>query len=347
MGFSYTYGIYIYPVKFEMRVECYEGTPPVKLVDGPSPFEGLVVIKPDSYVCHDGFTAKAAEVICGELGFPAAEEYSPKTLLSTAKRNNYQRLSCPEGNSFQRVMYCSPATTRCPSKQIVRLKCRDSLGSCNNPGHMYHGYWNSSITEFGSRLTLTCVEGYVINGSATLQCVVPPGWSTYFPVWNASVPSCLRVGDNAHEVKVIVYVLGTPLPVIFALLILSTAWCNWLRKRRHRHPHASNQPNDHSNDRQLQHPRETNRGFSLNPARADSSTLSCPLTDKSKLETLSAQQENPEHVYQDITEVDKMPCHHAGVEATSLTHEYLSLQETPLEQNDCCEEHEYATRIWK
>ncbi|XP_071490388.1 uncharacterized protein [Diadema antillarum] len=45
-------------------------------------------------------------------------------------------------------------------------------------------------------MTLTCGEGFIISGSATLQCVRLPGWSTYFPVWNASVPYC-RAVDNA------------------------------------------------------------------------------------------------------------------------------------------------------
>ncbi|XP_071476473.1 uncharacterized protein [Diadema antillarum] len=70
-----------------------------------------------------------------------------------------------------------------------------SAAECGHPIHVPDGDWNSNITRFGSIITLTCREGYVINGSATLQCVGRPGWSTYFPVWNDSVPSCQAVGE--------------------------------------------------------------------------------------------------------------------------------------------------------
>ncbi|XP_072175359.1 uncharacterized protein [Diadema setosum] len=47
-------------------------------------------------------------------------------------------------------------------------------------------------------MTLTCDDGFVLDGSATLQCVGLSGWSTYFPVWNASVPSC-KNATNENE----------------------------------------------------------------------------------------------------------------------------------------------------
>ncbi|XP_072180881.1 uncharacterized protein [Diadema setosum] len=337
---SIFYGIYIYPVNFKLSVKCYEGIPSVKMVDGPSPIEGLVVLEPVSYVCYDGFTSKAAEVICGELGFPAAEEYSAQTLPITAKRHSYQRVLCSEGDSFRRLMDCSNVSTKCLMNQTVRLKCRGPLGSCDHPGHVPYGNWDSSDTNFGSRLTLTCDESYVINGSATLQCVGLPGWSTYFPVWNAPVPSCSRVENkrdddnhnNSHRKKAIASTLGILLSVILALSALSIALCNHLQKRRHMPPEASNQ----SNDRQ-QCAKETGRGV-LNPTSADGGIVSQPLTDHpdNRLGTLSAHQEDPYHVSQDIAEIETMPWHLAGAETTSLPsrNEYRSLQETSTEQNN-------------
>ncbi|XP_072166923.1 uncharacterized protein [Diadema setosum] len=72
--------------------------PAVKLVEGPSLHEGLVVLEPDRYVCYDGFNAKAAKLVCEELGFPAAEGHTPQTLPSTAAWNRSLRLQCPEGD---------------------------------------------------------------------------------------------------------------------------------------------------------------------------------------------------------------------------------------------------------
>ncbi|XP_072180886.1 E-selectin-like [Diadema setosum] len=351
LQFAFRYGIYIYPVNFKLQMKCYEGIPSVKLVDGTTPFEGLVVLEPDSYVCYDGFTDKAAELVCGELGFSAAEEYSAHSLTSTAKLNSYLNLSCPEGSSFHRLMDCSFETTKCLLKETVRLKCRGPLGSCDPPGHVPYGHWDSSETNFGSRLTLTCSAGYAINGSETLQCVGLPGWSTYFPVWNASVPSCLRVGslgscDHPGDVPNGYWDsnktnFGSRLTLTCdeGYVINGSATL-----QRQRPPETSNQ----SNDGQSQCPKETDRGVPLNPASADSGTsMSRPLPHHSKLGTLSAQQMNPHPVYQDISEVDKMPSQHGGAETATLTHEYLSLHETSLDQNDCYGEHEYSTRILK
>ncbi|XP_072175355.1 LOW QUALITY PROTEIN: uncharacterized protein [Diadema setosum] len=83
-----------------------------------------------------------------------------------------------------------------------------SVGFCEHPGPVSDGYWDSNITSFGSKMTLTCGEGFILSGTATLQCVGLPGWSTCFPVWNASVPSC-RAVDNAtndkerHDVEIL------------------------------------------------------------------------------------------------------------------------------------------------
>ncbi|XP_072164232.1 uncharacterized protein [Diadema setosum] len=265
--------------------------PSVKLVDGPSPLEGLVVLGSDGYVCYDGFNTIAANLVCRELGFPAAEKYSAQILPSTAVQNRTP-LSCPAEDSYrvQRLRDCPTSTTDCSTNKTVRLKCREpgflgcyednhqsfsllsvtgfdvhsveectstcrgeprhkdiallykesetkwmcvclhsagladlipggnyshewtcpsqeelgsghlvyslfnvSVGVCNPPGHVMNGHWNSNVTSYGSKITLTCGDGYIINGSATLQCVEQLGWSTYFPEWNASVPSCQTV----------------------------------------------------------------------------------------------------------------------------------------------------------
>ncbi|XP_071511190.1 uncharacterized protein [Diadema antillarum] len=268
-----------------MSVKCYEGIPTVKLVDGSSPIEGLLVIESDRYVCLNGFTPKAAELVCEELGFPTVKNYTGQSLASiaTTTRKRPQLLSCEDS---LRVMDCL-TVTECFSNRIVRLQCREpaflgcykdnqsnfqtafntgfgvdsesecmstcrrqpesngvavmheglcicfqsetyaqiisggnfshnwvcplateadsnrhhsfnlSVGFCDHPGVVPNGSWDSDITSFGSKITLTCDKGYNVNGSAILQCVGLPGWSTYFPVWNVSAPSCQAV-ENAE-----------------------------------------------------------------------------------------------------------------------------------------------------
>ncbi|XP_072164447.1 uncharacterized protein [Diadema setosum] len=124
-------------------------------------------------------------------------------------------------------MDCPPTPTDCSSNKAVRLKCQGpygetesegrnsqtwtcpiqtehesgqlviypfniSVGFCVHPGHGPNGHWDSDMTYFGSEITLICDEGYSINSSVTLQCVGPPGRSTYFPTWNVSIPFCLK-----------------------------------------------------------------------------------------------------------------------------------------------------------
>ncbi|XP_072180919.1 zona pellucida sperm-binding protein 3 receptor-like [Diadema setosum] len=65
-----------------------------------------------------------------------------------------------------------------------------SYGFCDQLGVVQNGAWDSNSTWFGSLVTLTCDQGFIFDGSATLQCVGLPGRSTYFPAWNSSIPSC-------------------------------------------------------------------------------------------------------------------------------------------------------------
>ncbi|XP_072164260.1 uncharacterized protein [Diadema setosum] len=338
-----------------MSVECYEGIPLVKLVDGPSPREGLVVIESDKYVCRDGFTPKAAELVCKELGFPAAMEYTSQSIFAngtTATRHKTLVLSC--GEEPLRIVDCLKTTPECSSNRIVRLQCREpgflgcykgnllnlqaasqvklgvdsdgecmstcrrqaesngvavvqqgvciyfqsetyaqmisggnfshswtcpfateidsnrhrsfniSVGFCDHPGIVSNGSWDSGITSLGSKITLSCDKGYAVNGSATLQCVGLSGWSTYFPVWNASVPSCQAVesktngktqttltstlGDTTvtsqsdtkpYEMYFTTYILGTLLGVVFAVLVILSMIRAWRKHQKERRRKAS------------------------------------------------------------------------------------------------------------
>ncbi|XP_072180933.1 C4b-binding protein beta chain-like [Diadema setosum] len=71
-----------------------------------------------------------------------------------------------------------------------------SYGFCDQLGDIQNGKWDSTNTWFGSLVTLTCDQGFILNGNATLQCVGLPGRSTYFPAWNSSIPSCQVVNTS-------------------------------------------------------------------------------------------------------------------------------------------------------
>ncbi|XP_072163574.1 uncharacterized protein [Diadema setosum] len=356
-----------------MSVKCYEEHSSVKLVNGRSPHDGFVVFETNTYVCPEGFDDRAADLLCGRLGFPAVEEYLNQTLPGIVTINGFIQLRCGEADKF--LEECSLTTIECPSNQVVRLKCREpafigcykgagqtlqslvshndeihvhsedecmstcqrvsggqdvavvhrrscvclqleefanfitggryshnwtcpsqtqldsdqvfftafnlSVGFCNHPGNVSNGQWNSNTTNFGSVITLCCGEGYVTNGSKTLQCLSLPGKSTFFPVWNDTVPSCRAIKNEIHEntlrnvtpststrnsidysniaadsyasqwpttmkettvvspsdlrfarIKFITYILGTLFGVVFAVLVILSAWRKHQQKRR-------------------------------------------------------------------------------------------------------------------
>ncbi|XP_072163832.1 uncharacterized protein [Diadema setosum] len=68
-----------------------------------------------------------------------------------------------------------------------------SYGFCDQFDIVINGRWDSNTAWFGSLVNLTCHEGYVVKGGTTLQCAGQSGRSTYFPVWNSSVPYCEAV----------------------------------------------------------------------------------------------------------------------------------------------------------
>ncbi|XP_072180923.1 C4b-binding protein beta chain-like [Diadema setosum] len=76
-----------------------------------------------------------------------------------------------------------------------------SYGFCDQLGVVQNGTWDSTNTWFGSLVTLTCDQGFIVNGNATLQCVGLPGRSTYFPTWNSAMPSCQVVNTSEMYCK--------------------------------------------------------------------------------------------------------------------------------------------------
>ncbi|XP_072175610.1 uncharacterized protein [Diadema setosum] len=266
-------------------------TPSVKLVGEPSPMDGLVVMESNSHMCYFDFNLRAADLVCRELGFPAAKDYSADAISGPAISDKTQWFSYSKGCHKARLQDCLSKRAECPCNRTVRLRCREpgflgcyrgdrltfqafnvsgfnvqsdgecvstcrrkpgnhdiaivnemncicyrsvkyanfisgmrythywtsetsvesepgqqvhclfnlSVGFCKHPGPVCGGYWDSDITSFGSKMTLTCDEGFMLNGSATLQCLGLPGWSTYFPVWNASVPSCRAIKNATKD----------------------------------------------------------------------------------------------------------------------------------------------------
>ncbi|XP_072164220.1 uncharacterized protein [Diadema setosum] len=152
---------------FKLKVQCFS-EPSVTLDGGPSPLEGLVLLQPDSYVCYDGFNDKAAELICGELGFPAAEEYSTQSLPRTATRNKTQRLTCSQDS--KRVMGCSLATTECPSDKLARLKCRvpGFLGCYQGDYQVFQAYPGYEVHSY-EECASTCVRRPIRYDTAVMH----------------------------------------------------------------------------------------------------------------------------------------------------------------------------------
>ncbi|XP_072182210.1 C4b-binding protein beta chain-like [Diadema setosum] len=93
----------------------------------------------------------------------------------------------------------------CPEEMVVGpdvfYAFNVSYGFCDHLGFVENGTWDSNSTWFGSIVTLTCEQGFIVNGSATVQCVGLPGQSTYFPAWNSSIPTCKAVTSSGMFCK--------------------------------------------------------------------------------------------------------------------------------------------------
>ncbi|XP_072163826.1 uncharacterized protein [Diadema setosum] len=116
-----------------------------------------------------------------------------------------------------------------------------------------NGKWDADTTWFGSVVTLTCEQGYVVNGSATLQCVGLPGRSTYFPAWNASVPSCLAVKATHEDKESTTKALGIRetaiiVSLVTGFLLLTMLSIGFLRMYMNK---RSNDTRDHTPDAEL------------------------------------------------------------------------------------------------
>ncbi|XP_071501061.1 uncharacterized protein [Diadema antillarum] len=187
-----------------------------------------------SWTTAECLSRKVVQLRCREPGYLGCYTRRPsspdKSFIQNLTRHdvqsNLQCVSiCEEGEEdadiaviHQGACVCVPSDTfaimsssqtnlhewSCPSMAELKHKpdlyyaFNVSYGFCDHVDDVQNGKWDSNSTWFGSMVTLICEQGYVINGSATLQCVGLPGLSTYFPVWNASVPSC-RAVQTTHE----------------------------------------------------------------------------------------------------------------------------------------------------
>ncbi|XP_072176067.1 uncharacterized protein [Diadema setosum] len=430
-----------------MNVKCYEEIPSVKLVGGPSPLDGLVVLESDRYVCYKGFNLRAADLVCRELGFPAVKDYTAEIIQNTATSYWTRFLSYSTSCQRVRIKDCLSNRTECNWNKAVRLRCqkpgflvcslvdrhtsqasvsgfniqsdgecvstcrqnpedhdivivsserscscyrseeyannisrvsysfywtsetkvdRDqqvhclfnlSVGFCKHPSPVFNGYWDSHITSFGSRITLSCDKGFMLNGNATLECVALTGWSTYFPVWNASIPSSLAVenatnglsynssssewqpteelttfqktfimtsSESGHlhkNITVGLYILGTFLFLVLILLVtFSVAWYKHHKKSNKRRPSQA------WNQRlQMQPVDAFNQHLSsadhveLNTTGSDAEVEGRPFLNHPGITftDVTAHEEDPRHIYQDATEGAKGASQPSGGEHIS------------------------------
>ncbi|XP_071501093.1 uncharacterized protein [Diadema antillarum] len=134
-----------------------------------------------------------------------------------------------------------PANSSVPSCQPVEVQ--GNTPKCGHLGDVSHGKWALNTTRLGSIVTLDCDEGYVIGGSATLQCVASSNdnTSTHQPVWNASIPICQAV---EHTVPHLLVPLTASILIFISLLFLITAWCLYRRKRYKPPSHPDQADND-------------------------------------------------------------------------------------------------------
>ncbi|XP_072180921.1 uncharacterized protein [Diadema setosum] len=161
--------------------------------------------------CYDG--SQSTQVDSQLQGFSRHEVMDD---LECATKCRERRNITDVAVIIQRACLCVPSETfsdlswsatylhgrLCPSMEhlnfspAVYYAFSVSYGFCDQLGVVQNGTWDSTNTWFGSLVTLTCDQGFIVNGNATLQCVGLSGRSTYFPTWNSSMPSCQVVNTS-------------------------------------------------------------------------------------------------------------------------------------------------------
>ncbi|XP_030837003.1 uncharacterized protein LOC105446782 [Strongylocentrotus purpuratus] len=116
----------------------------------------------------------------------------------------------------------------------------DVTGSCEHPGDVANGSWSSTSTYLGSRLTLTCQPGYVINGSKSIDC--KPNDDAHKSDWDKKIPHCQSLPRTtlqppASEVHVrkgrSVFVPTLVISVVLVVLLVSILMsCRYSKEKR-------------------------------------------------------------------------------------------------------------------
>ncbi|XP_072181488.1 C4b-binding protein alpha chain-like [Diadema setosum] len=168
----------------------------------------LVCREPGYLGCYNGLTD--TQVVTLLLTFPRHDVRTDMECVSMCRE---QRNITDVAVIHQGACLCVPSKTitdlsssetnfhewSCPSMADIKFQravyyaFNVLYGFCDQLAIVQNGTWDSNRSWFGSIVTLTCDQGFIINGSVTLQCVGLPGRSTYFPAWNSSMPSCEAV----------------------------------------------------------------------------------------------------------------------------------------------------------
>ncbi|XP_041486056.1 uncharacterized protein LOC121432259 [Lytechinus variegatus] len=73
-----------------------------------------------------------------------------------------------------------------------------TIGFCEHPGDVDHGWWSSNYTHLGSTLKLSCETGYVINGSEFIECKpneISTNMTKMGQDWDKTIPECQRATE--------------------------------------------------------------------------------------------------------------------------------------------------------
>ncbi|NXO45425.1 C4BPA protein, partial [Locustella ochotensis] len=94
---------------------------------------------------------------------------------------------------------CRPGYMRIPGKSLTRTCGSDlqwspkdvfcTARTCKYPGDLENGHFDASDLTFGSKLTFSCNEGYRIQGSKEITCVIVGGGVG----WSGDLPFCERI----------------------------------------------------------------------------------------------------------------------------------------------------------
>ena len=191
-------------------VQCGNLTLPAHLTKNTSATASGTVV---TFSCTDGYQLQgSSSLVCGSDG-----QWSPSlptcvmppnqcSTVSIGKHVHVKNSSREFGSTLK--FSCDTDYRLVGSETVTCLTSGNwsapfplcDLIKCSTISPIEHGKWNGSSSNVGSKLTVTCDDGYTLHGKPSITCLQTGNWSAGFPscILACTVSECQEITCDRH-----------------------------------------------------------------------------------------------------------------------------------------------------